>query len=310
VKSPALSKWLRRLVLTVLALLLVIAGMTELFRPKPTLSLSALEFLLEHLGMMGMTEHFPPEPALTLIALGFLLGCMVLFSLWRFAGNRALRVQALVRDLLLMLVPAAMAVVAYANVTPIWVSRGRIFTDITQVPVTKVGLVFGTSARVAGRENPYFRYRIDAAIKVWNAGKVEILIVSGDNSSRYYNEPDKMRQALIDRGIPANRIVCDPFGLRTLDSVVRAKESFRADSILFISQRFQNERAIYLARANGIAAFGFDARDVDASEGLKTKTREVGARVKMWLDVNFLATRPQHIGDKIELPGRSHPGSY
>ena len=151
-KSPALSKWLRRLVLTVLALLLVIAG---------------------------MTEHFPPEPALTLIALGFLLGCMVLFSLWRFAGNRALRVQALVRDLLLMLVPAAMAVVAYANVTPIWVSRGRIFTDITQVPVTKVGLVFGTSARV-----------------------------------------------------------------------------------------------------------------------------------KMWLDVNFLATRPQHIGDKIELPGRSHPGSY
>ena len=203
---------------------------------------------------------------------------------------------------LLALALGLAAVVVYANVTAIWAARGRIFSQVDHVPKTKVGLVFGTSDRVGGRENLYFRYRIDAAVQVWQAGKLETLIVSGDNSSRYYNEPNKMKQALIERGIPANRIVCDFAGLRTLDSVVRAKEIFGADSILFISQRFQDERAIYLAQANGLQAYGFAARDVETHDGLKTKLREVGARVKMWLDVNFLNTRPRHLGKKLRLP--------
>ena len=111
-----------------------------------------------------------------------------------------------------------------------------------------------------------------------------------------------MKQALVERGIPGERIVCDFAGLRTLDSVVRAKEIFGADSVLFISQRFQNERAIYLAKAHGIDAYGFNAQDVETQAGLKTRIREVGARVKMWLDVNFLDTRPIHLGEKIALP--------
>ncbi len=192
--------------------------------------------------------------------------------------------------------------VAYANVTAIWAARGRIFTEVEEIPPTKVGLVFGTTDRVAGRENLYFRYRMEAASRVWEAGKVDTLIVSGDNISRYYNEPVKMKLALIELGVPAERIVCDPAGLRTLDSVVRAKEIFGTASILFISQRFQNERAIYLAQAHGIEAFGFAARDLEPHAGLRTKVREVGARVKMWLDVNFLHTRPLHLGKKVVLP--------
>lgn len=195
------------------------------------------------------------------------------------------------------------AVVTYANFTAVWGSRGKLFTDVADLPPLQVGLVFGTTDRVGGRENLYFRYRIDAAEKVWKSGKIKTLIVSGDNRSQYYNEPEKMRQALIERGIPKARIVSDFAGLRTLDSVVRAKEIFGADSILFISQRFQNERAIYLAQAHDIDAFGFDAQDVGTQTGgLKTKIREVGARVKMWLDVNFLYTRPVHLGEKIALP--------
>jgi SanA protein len=202
----------------------------------------------------------------------------------------------------LVLVVLVSGVVAYANFTAVWASRGRLFTEVSELPVSKVGLVFGTTDRVNGRENLYFRYRIDAAVRVWRSGKLETLIVSGDNRSRYYNEPEKMKQALIERGIPEDRIVCDFAGLRTLDSVVRAKEIFGADSMLFISQRFQNERAIYLAKANGIQAHGFNARDVETQAGLKTRIREVGARVKMWLDVNFLNTRPSHLGEKVELP--------
>lgn len=194
-------------------------------------------------------------------------------------------------------------VIAYANITATWASRGRLFDSVEAMPNVRVGLVFGTTDRINGLENLYFRYRIDAATKLWHAGKLDTLIVSGDNSQKYYNEPAKMRQALIERGIPAARIVCDQAGLRTLDSVVRAKEIFSVDSIVFISQRFQNQRAIYLAQANGINAIGFNARDVDSHGGLKTKLREVGARVKMWLDVHILGTRPKHLGDKIALPG-------
>jgi SanA protein len=197
---------------------------------------------------------------------------------------------------------AAAAIVAYANITAVWASRGRLHADVASLPPVKVGLVFGTTDRINGRENLYFRYRIEAAEDVWKSGKIETLIVSGDNRSRYYNEPEKMKQALVARGIPADRIVCDYAGLRTLDSVVRAKEIFGADSVLFISQRFQNERAIYLAKANGIDAHGYNARDVESHAGLKTRLREVGARVKMWLDVNFLNTRPRHLGEKEALP--------
>lgn len=192
--------------------------------------------------------------------------------------------------------------IAYTNLAAVWASRGRVFDDVEKLPKTRVGLVFGTTDRVDGRENLYFRYRIDAAAKVWKAGKVDLLIVSGDNRERYYNEPEKMLQALVREGVPRDRIVSDYAGLRTLDSVVRAKEIFGADQILFISQRFQNERAIYLAKAHDIEAFGFSARDVESSGGFKTRVREVGARVKMWLDVHLLDTRPRHLGEKEDLP--------
>ncbi len=190
----------------------------------------------------------------------------------------------------------------YANLAPGWVSRGRLFDDPAAVPKTRVGLVFGTTDRVEGRENQYFRYRIDAAVQLWQAGKIHTIIVSGDNSKKYYNEPEKMKQALVERGLPAGRIYYDYAGLRTLDSVVRAKEIFSVDRIVFISQRFQNERAIYLAQANGMDAIGFNARDVTTKMGFKTRLREVGARVLMWLDVHILGTRPEFMGAKIALP--------
>jgi SanA protein len=84
--------------------------------------------------------------------------------------------------------------------------------------------------------------------------------------------------------------------------VVRARKIFGVRRILFISQRFQNERAIYLAKANGIDAFGFNDRDVENKAGLKTRVREVGARVKMWLDVHWLDTSPRFLGDRETLP--------
>lgn len=198
------------------------------------------------------------------------------------------------------LIPLAMVVHSYTAAGR--AARGFLFDSVDEVPTTRVAMVFGTTDRVNGRENLYFKYRIDAAEKLWKSGKVDLLILSGDSSTAYYNEPRKMRLALEARGVPGDRIIEDGDGLSTLDSVVRAREIYGVSRIVFVSQRFQNERAIYLARANGIRAIGLNARDVRTAAGYKTQLREIGARGKMWLDVHLLKTRPTNLGEPIELP--------
>ncbi len=192
--------------------------------------------------------------------------------------------------------------VAWTNFAAVLAGRGKLHDGPEAIPENSIGLVFGCDDRFQGRENLYFRYRIDAAEELWKSGRLRLIIVSGDNREHNYNEPRKMRRALIGRGVPADRIVCDYAGLRTLDSVVRAKEVFGVDEVVFISQRFQNERAAYLAKANGMKYTGYNARDVEGQGGWKTKKREIGARVKMWLDVRVLGTRPRHLGEKETLP--------
>lgn len=202
----------------------------------------------------------------------------------------------------LMLVGCGLLGIAWPSLAAMIAASGKLYDDVAEVPEGRVGLVFGCDDRIHGRENLYFRYRIDAAVELWKAGKLRCIIVSGDNRTKYYNEPESMRRALIAEGVPGELVVCDYAGLRTLDSVVRAKEIFEVEQVTFITQRFQNERAAYLAKANDLDFVGYNARDVEGKRGFKTKLREVGARVKMWLDVRILGTRPRHLGEKETLP--------
>jgi len=206
------------------------------------------------------------------------------------------------RRALVFLVGFSLLAVVYPNVAALMAARGRLFESVEAVPPGRVGVVFGCDDKIGGRENLYFRYRIEAAADLWKSGRLQCLIVSGDNRTKHYNEPLRMREALIAAGVPPDRVVCDYAGLCTLDSVVRAKEIFGVGQVVFISQRFQNERAIYLARANGMDAVGFNAKDVQGRGGWRTRLREVGARVKMWLDVNILKTRPRFLGKREKLP--------
>ena len=101
-------------------------------------------------------------------------------------------------------------------------SEGSLYSTIASIPANNSGLVLGTSKRVrGGGENLYFKYRIDAAADLFTAGKGKFLIVSGDNSIKEYNETRDMKKALLERGIPEDRIIEDFAGFRTLDSVDR-----------------------------------------------------------------------------------------
>lgn len=182
-------------------------------------------------------------------------------------------------------------------------AKGRCFDKVEAMPAAPVAVVLGTSKRLPdGRANLFFLPRMEAAAALFKAGKVQALIVSGDNGTPGYDEPTDMKRALMQMGVPAEQIVCDYAGFRTLDSVVRAKEVFGQQRMIFVSQRFHNARAIYLARAFGIEAYGLNATDVPVALSVKTFLREKLACVKAVLDVNVLGTRPRFLGEKVSVP--------
>lgn len=181
-------------------------------------------------------------------------------------------------------------------------ASGKVFTRPDRIPYNRTGLVLGTTPKLNdGRPNLYFEYRMDAAAALYQAGKVKYLIISGDNHLHTYNEPEEMKKSLLARGVPQEALYLDYAGLRTLDSVRRAKEIFGQDSLTIISQRFHNERAIYLADAYGLQAVGYNAKDVHTYAGLKTRIRELFARVKVFVDL-VTCKQPKHLGEKIPIP--------
>lgn len=111
-----------------------------------------------------------------------------------------------------------------------------------------------------------------------------------------------MREALLEGGIPPGRIVMDFAGFRTLDSVVRAQKVFGQRSLTVISQRFHNERAVLIGLHNGIDIVGYNARDVQAGEGIKTYIREIPARALVLVDLFLLSTGPRFLGEQISIP--------
>lgn len=172
---------------------------------------------------------------------------------------------------------------------------------LADLPAVHAALVLGTSRKLGdGRENGFYRRRMAAAAALYANGKCRRLVVSGDNRTAGYNEPEDMKADLIALGVPAEAIVCDYAGRRTLDSVVRFKEVFGQESGIVVSQRFHNERAVFLARHRGIELHGYNAEDVDAYNGLRTRLREVGSKAFAVLDVLF-GSQPRFLGERIAI---------
>lgn len=192
-------------------------------------------------------------------------------------------------------------VVALANYWMISSVSDKVFDDIETIEARDVALVLGTSRSANGRtENPFFTYRIQAAAQLFFSGKVKHIIVSGDNSSQYYNEPRDMRKALIKLGVPSECITMDFAGLRTLDSVVRCKEIFQQKKFIIVSQGFHNYRALYIALYHNIDAVAFNAK-YPASASQKTIWREYLARPMALLDLHCFDTQPKYLGDKVNI---------
>lgn len=186
---------------------------------------------------------------------------------------------------------------------------GRVYTDISEIPGASSALVLGTSRYSrSGTPNRFFIARMDAAAELIEADRVKVLVVSGDNAHSSYNEPAAMMAALRERGISADRLLPDYAGFRTLDSVLRMHRVFQQDHFVIVSQRFHVERAIFIATAHGIDAYGYVADDATGMAQLSVQVREYAARVQAVLDVYLFNTAPRFNGPAlpIEFPLLSH----
>lgn len=193
-------------------------------------------------------------------------------------------------------------VILACNIRIVNYAKGAVYDDTRLLPENKVGLLLGTSPMLEnGRNNLYFDYRIEAAAELYKSGKIKYILVSGDNRRLDYNEPEEMRKSLLMLQIPDSVIVLDYAGLRTLDSVVRAKKIFGQDRFTVISQHFHNERALFIAGKHGIKAVGFNAHDVNSYAGVKTRIRELLARVKVFIDL-AIEKQPRHLGPPVSIP--------
>ncbi len=177
----------------------------------------------------------------------------------------------------------------------------KVYSNVNDIPSNKVGLILGTAKYLTnGNVNLYYKYRLSAAIKLYQKGKIKFIIVSGDNSTKSYDEPTEFKKDLIKAGVPGANIYLDYAGFRTLDSVVRVKEIFGQENITIISQQFHNERAIYLAEHFNVKAIGFNAKSVSKRYGFKVQLREYLARVKVFVDIVF-NVKPKFLGKKIKI---------
>lgn len=187
----------------------------------------------------------------------------------------------------------------------LWVvlsTRSKVLDDQQQLQKGRVALVLGTSHRmISGVPNPFFANRIATAAELYKNGKVSHFILSGDNRTRYYNEPLEMKKALMKQGVPPSAITLDHAGLRTLDSIVRCKEIFGQSTIIIITQPFHSYRALFISNYYHMDAVALVAQEPTQEIAAQVYLREYVARAKAILDLYILGTEPSHLGEKEPL---------
>jgi SanA protein len=206
------------------------------------------------------------------------------------------------RRIFLIILIIIIALIFSSNAWVVISTQDSIYSNISTLPEHGVALVLGTSHRLTGGgANPFFEKRMDTAGELYRLKKIRHFLLSGDNRTKYYNEPAEMRKALLKRGVPASAITLDYAGLRTLDSIVRSKEIFGQDSIVIITQSFHSHRALFISRHYNIAAVAMIADEPGFGSSVRVRLREYFARPKAILDLYVLNTSPRHLGKKEEI---------
>ncbi len=166
-------------------------------------------------------------------------------------------------------------------------ARGRL-VGLDTVPVTPVAVVLGAEVYPDGRPSGFLRARLDVALELYRRGLVRRLLVSGDGTSRFYDEPAAMLRYLVEHGVPTDAVLVDPEGVDTYASCARARDEFGLHRLTVISQRYHLPRALAICRLLGLDAWGVGDTSV-ADRSPRTwahgTRRELAANLKVLWDV-------------------------
>ena len=210
------------------------------------------------------------------------------------------------RDLIIV-AASLVAVITFSNVMTNNSSTKYVYENADNIPYNEFGLLLGTSKTVRGIENFYFTDRMNAAALLYHKGKIKYILASGAfRSNPHYDGPSDMVHALVARNVPADRIIKDNCGYRTLDSIYRASNVFGLRKFTVISQYSHITRAVYIARNCDLDVIGFAADNGRTPYfSIYDRLREYFAKVKMMLDLYILNTKAKVPYKKNILPANS-----
>jgi SanA protein len=205
------------------------------------------------------------------------------------------------RSAIIVLVVSLVAIILTSLIIKLKTDQ-YIYRDLVQAPKAQVAVILGAAILKNGGLSPILRERVDRAQMLYEAGKVEKILVTGDNSTLAHNEVNPVRLYLLENNIPDQDIFLDHAGFDTYSSMYRARDIFLADSMIVVSQSFHLPRALFIARALGIKAYGFEADQSQSHYLLRNYFREMLANIKAVFNVLFHRA-PKYLGEEIPLTG-------
>jgi SanA protein len=201
---------------------------------------------------------------------------------------------------MLFVIIIAVLLGAAAIVTHVQSRYNRLISEVETAPETPVAVVFGAGIRPGGRLSPVLRDRMDAAIALYETGRVRKILVSGDNSSANYNEPGAMYDYAVTQGVPAEDVIRDYAGRRTYDTCYRAAHIFGVERATLVTQRFHLPRALFTCRNLGVDAVGVAADRYVYRANDYYRFRDAVATLRAFADVMVLRPTPI-LGEKIDI---------
>lgn len=205
------------------------------------------------------------------------------------AAQRHAKISSLWRKRLLIAAVVILCLPVLARVYVHYSVRGRVYAGIQDVPECRVAMVLGAKVHRDGSLSVSLASRVDKAIELYEAGKCERLLMSGDNRFVDYNEPERMKEYAVSRGVPAEAIALDYAGRRTYDSVYRARHIFGITRIIVVTQSFHIDRSLFLCRHVGVDAYGVPS---DNAGDLRATIREIPACLGALADIYVRHPRP------------------
>lgn len=185
------------------------------------------------------------------------------------------------------------------NISIVTNAEDRIMNNAEELQAKETALLLGALVYPDGRLGTVLQDRADSTLALYKAGKIDYILVSGDNGSIGYDEVNPTKKYLVANGVDPQRIYTDNAGFDTYDSIVRAQEIFGVENMVIVTNEFHLPRALYIADSIGIDAIGYKS-DIRVFDDINRRNaiRELFARIKSYVDIKTSAS-PTLLGKQI-----------